>query len=72
MSKPHPIVTALFAEVKRQGISDESLEYLSGVYRKTQWDWKTGKLNPRMDKLVAALDAIGYELAIIPKNRPHT
>lgn len=63
----HPLVRLLFAEMMRQGISNEHLAHKSGVSHNAINNMR--KTTPRVVLLEAVLNAIGFDLVAI-KRKP--
>lgn len=58
----------IFAEMKRQRVTYDELEYRSGVLRSTFKAWRTNN-RPGLDTIEAALGALGWSLLPIPGPR---
>lgn len=61
----HPAAKIVFAEMKRQGVTYDELEWRSGVLRSTFKAWRTQNA-PSLDTLSAALGALGWEFLPCP------
>ncbi|UPJ65267.1 hypothetical protein [Bradyrhizobium sp. 191] len=64
----HPLVRGLFLEMKKQRASCERIAAPAGVCRTTVVSWRRHHM-PQLDALDAALNVLGFELAIVPKGR---
>jgi hypothetical protein len=64
--RAHPLAKAVFAEMKRQGVTYDSLEWRAGVLRSTFKAWRTNNL-PGLDTISAALGALGWDVLPVPK-----
>jgi hypothetical protein len=64
--RAHPLAKAVFAEMKRQGVTYDSLEWRAGVLRSTFKAWRTSNL-PGLDTISAALGALGWDVLPVPK-----
>jgi hypothetical protein len=62
----HPLAKAIFAEMKRQGVTYDSLEWKSGVLRSTFKSWRTTN-RPGLDTVEAALGALGWHVLPVPR-----
>jgi hypothetical protein len=56
----------VFAEMRRQAVTYDELEWRSGVLRSTFKAWRTNN-RPGLDTVEAALGALGWELLPTPK-----
>jgi hypothetical protein len=65
----HPLAKVVFAEMKRQGVTYDELEWRSGVLRSTFKAWRTNN-RPGLDTIEAALGVLGWSALPVPK--PHT
>ena len=61
----HPAVKVVFAEMKRQGITYDELEYKSGVLKSTFKAWRTNN-RPGLETVEAALGALGWSFLPVP------
>ena len=61
----HPAAKIVFAEMRRQGVSYDELEWRSGVLRSTVKQWRTHNA-PGLDTLSATLGALGWEFLPCP------
>lgn len=61
-----PRAKFVFAEMQRQGVTYDSLEWKSGVLRTTFKAWRTNN-KPGLDTLEAALGALGWTLLPCPQ-----
>lgn len=61
----HPLVTALFEEKDRQGVTYDRLSETSGVSRSALVYWKAGKREPGVMSLQAAFNALGVDLVAV-------
>jgi hypothetical protein len=59
----HPIVRELYRQMNRQQTTMLEVAERSGLRRQTIWDW-ANRVNPRLSDLEAALNVLGFELAI--------
>lgn len=64
----HPLVRGLFVEIARQRAPAERIATSVGVCRTTVLSWRRHHM-PQLDALDAALNVLGFELAIVPKGR---
>lgn len=64
----HPLVRGLFAEMARQRATYERVAAPVGVCRSTLVSWRRRRM-PYLDLLDAALNVLGFELAIVPIGR---
>lgn len=64
--KCHPLAKAVFAEMKRQCVTYEELEWRSGVLRSTFKAWRTDN-RPGLDTIEAALGSLGWHVLAVPK-----
>lgn len=62
----HPAAKIVFAEMKRQGVTYDELEYRAGVLKSTFKAWRTHN-SPGLESIQAALGALGWEFLPIPK-----
>lgn len=62
----HPLAKVVFAEMKRQGVTYDSLEWTSGVLRSTFKAWRTHN-RPGLDTIEAALGSLGWNVRAVPK-----
>lgn len=62
----HPIAKIVFAEMKRQGVSYDEMEYRSGVLRSTFKAWRTANM-PGLATSEAALGSLGWVLIPVPR-----
>jgi transcriptional regulator with XRE-family HTH domain len=61
------IATFLRERAKTLGLTREELGVRAGVTRKTLWNVLSGSSDYKVTTLLAILDRLGYELAIVPK-----
>jgi hypothetical protein len=61
----HPAAKIVFAEMRRQGVTYDELEYRSGVLKSTFKAWRTHNA-PGLETLSAALQALGWEWLPMP------
>lgn len=61
----HPAAKIVFAEMRRQGVSYDELEWRSGVLKSTFKAWRTANA-PGLDTLSAALGALAWEFLPCP------
>ena len=64
--RAHPLAKAVFAEMKRQGVTYDVLEWRAGVLRSTFKAWRTNN-RPGLDTIEAALGALGWHVLPVPK-----
>ena len=62
----HPLAKAVFAEMRRQRVTYDELEYRSGVLRSTFKAWRTSN-RPGLDTIEGALGALGWHVLPVPK-----
>lgn len=62
----HPLAKAVFAEMRRQGVTYDSLEWRAGVLRSTFKAWRKNN-RPGLDTIEAALGALGWHVLCVPK-----
>jgi hypothetical protein len=62
----HPLAKVVFAEMQRQAVTYDELEWRSGVLRSTFKAWRTSNL-PSIPTIEAALGVVGYDLLPVPK-----
>lgn len=65
-----PRAKIVFAEMKRQGVTYDELEYRSGVLRSTFKAWRTHNC-PSIQTVDAALGALGW-VGLLPVPKPDT
>ena len=66
--KSLPEIAAFLRErAKTMGLTREELGARAGVTRKTLWNVLGGSSDYKVTTLLAILDRLGYELAIVPK-----
>ena len=63
----HPLVREMFAIMHRKRIGQNDLCRRAGLSKAVAWTWKSA-YSPRIMNLEAALNVIGYRLAIVPKD----
>jgi hypothetical protein len=56
----------VFAEMKRQGVTYDQLEWDAGVLRSTFKAWRTNNL-PSIPTICAALGVLGWDVLPVPK-----
>lgn len=61
-----PRAKFVFAEMKRQAVTYDELEWKSGVLRSTFKAWRTNN-KPGLDTIEAALGVLGWNLLPVPK-----
>lgn len=61
----HPLAKAVFAEMKRQGVTYDELEHRSGVLRSTFKAWRTNN-RPGLETVEAALGSLGWRVLPVP------
>ena len=64
--RAHPLAQAVFAEMKRQRVTYDELEWRAGVLRSTFKAWRTNN-KPGLDTIEAALGALGWHVLAVPK-----
>jgi hypothetical protein len=62
----HPLAKAVFAEMQRQAVTYDELEFRSGVLRSTFKAWRTNN-RPGLDTIEAALGALGWHVLPVPR-----
>jgi hypothetical protein len=62
----HPLAKAVFAEMRRQGVTYERLEWEAGVLRSTFKAWRANN-RPGLDTIEAALGVLGWHVLPVPK-----
>lgn len=67
----HPVVRGFFQEKRSQLASYERIAAPAGIGRDTMKNWR--RHQPRLDVIDAALNVLGFEVAIVPiGSRDHT
>ena len=61
----HPAVKVVFAEMQRQGVTYDELEFRSGVLKSTFKAWRTNN-RPGLETMEAALGALGWAFLPVP------
>jgi hypothetical protein len=64
-AKAHPFARLVFAEMKRQNMTHDEMEHLSGVLRCTIKAWRTDN-TPGLTSISATLGALGWALVPVP------
>ncbi|MDQ2084542.1 hypothetical protein RA307_30540 [Xanthobacteraceae bacterium Astr-EGSB] len=64
----HPIVRGLFEAMNRRLAKQFEVSCASGVHANVMNNWR-GRHLPRLDLIDAALGALDFELAIVPRGR---
>src|SRR4051812_31783812 len=62
----HPLAKAVFAEMRRQGVTYDELEHRAGVLRSTFKAWRTNN-RPGLDTIEAALGSLGWHVLAVPR-----
>jgi|GEM_PF-1778903 len=62
----HPAAKIVFAEMRRQNVTYDELEYRSGVLKSTFKAWRTNN-KPGLESIQAALGALGWEFLPMPR-----
>lgn len=62
----HPAAKIVFAEMRRQGVTYDELEFRSGVLKSTFKAWRTHN-KPGLESIQAALGALGWEFLPMPR-----
>jgi len=62
----HPLAKVIFAEMQRQGITYDEMEYASGVLRSTTKAWRTNN-TPGLATIEACLGVLGWALVPVPR-----
>lgn len=62
----HPLAKIVFAEMQRQRVTYDELEWRSGVLRSTFKAWRTHN-RPGLESVEAALGALGWHVLPVPK-----
>lgn len=65
-ARAHPAAKIVFAEMRRQGVSYDELEFRSGVLKTTFKAWRTHNA-PGLDTVQAALGALGWSFLPVPE-----
>lgn len=65
----HPAVATIYRRLEEQDLSFRWLSIKSGVDYNTLYRWKRGEASPRLDLLIAVLDALDVDLCPMPKPR---
>jgi transcriptional regulator with XRE-family HTH domain len=60
-------LNALASERGRDGLTQEAVAAKTGVSRKQLSEWENGHTIPRADRLFDLANALGYDLALIPR-----
>lgn len=63
--RAHPAAKIVFAEMRRQNVTYDELEYRSGVLKSTFKAWRTHN-SPGLETLQAALGSLGWEFLPCP------
>lgn len=63
--RAHPLARFVFAEMKRQNVRYDELEWRAGVLRSTFKAWRTNNA-PGLDTIEAALGALGWSVQPVP------
>jgi hypothetical protein len=61
----HPLAKMVFAEMARQRVTYDELEWTSGVLRSTFKAWRTHN-RPGLESIEAALGALGWVVTVSP------
>ena len=61
----HPLAKIVFAEMQRQNVTYDELEWRSGVLRSTFKAWRTHN-RPGLESIEAALGALGWSVLPVP------
>ena len=64
----HPLVTRLFAEIAKAGLTEAATARKAGLNRRSVNNWR-GHCNPNLPNFIAALNAIGLDLKIVPRSK---
>ena len=64
--RAHPAAKIVFAEMRRQGVTYDELEYRSGVLKSTVKAWRTDN-SPGLETMQAALGSLGWEFLAVPR-----
>lgn len=62
----HPLAKVVFAEMRRQSVRYDELEWNAGVLRSTFKAWRTNN-RPGLDTIEAALGSLGWSVLPVPK-----
>jgi hypothetical protein len=62
----HPAAKIVFAEMRRQNITYDEIEWRSGVLKSTIKAWRTHN-KPNLESIQAALGALGWEFLPMPR-----
>lgn len=62
----HPLAKALFAEMRRQGVTYDELEHRAGVLRSTVKAYRKNN-RPGLDTIEATLGALGWTVLPVPR-----
>lgn len=66
--RANPLAKVVFAEMKRQGMTYDSLEWSAGVLRSTVKAWRKNN-RPGLESIEAALGVLGFNLLPVPQPR---
>lgn len=64
--RAHPAAKIVFAEMRRQNVSYQELEFRSGVLMSTFKAWRTHN-SPGLETMQAALGSLGWEFLAVPR-----
>jgi hypothetical protein len=64
--RAHPLARLVFAEMRRQGVTYDELEFRANVLRSTFKAWRTNN-RPGLDTIEAALGSLGWHVLPVPK-----
>lgn len=68
---PHPLVSALAGIRQRQGLTQRLVAERAYLTPSLVGSWESGWKTPQLPGLIAYADALGYEVALVPKRGLH-
>lgn len=69
--RPHPLVSALAAIRQRQNLTQLQVAERAYLAPSLVGNWESGWKVPQLPGLIAYADALGYEVALVPKRGSH-